>query len=168
MKKDGGNLNELVKNLSEHVFAFNNSSENANSQICLEIANGIHQAGLDENNERDIDTANEINRQVRTILTRDIYTAPTHEMYDKARNYNASLRAEGLQDSTHNTIIDLIRDESIIELIWTAKNLVIGLEQIMIEINQQAIPISRAIDDEYYDTRVDCCPTYWTLLKRFV
>ncbi|MGH9985934.1 MAG: hypothetical protein ACRD8W_18490, partial [Nitrososphaeraceae archaeon] len=168
MKKDGGNLNELVKNLSELVFEFNNSSENANSQISLQITNGIQQAGLDENNERDIGAASEINRQVRTILTRDIFTAPTHEMYDKARNYNASLRAEGLQDSTHKTIIDLIRNENIIELIWTTKSLVSGLEQIMTEINQQAIPISRAIDDEYYGTRVDCCPTYWTLLKRFV
>lgn len=168
MKRDRGSLNELVESLDRLVNEFNTNSENANTRINQEIIYGIHRAGFDENNQTQIHDVNDINRLVRRILTRDIYTAPVHEMYDKARKYDASLKAEGLQETTRCTILDLVKNENIIELIWASKNLVTGLEAITMEINQQAIPISRAIDDEYYDTRVDCCPTYWTLLKRFV
>jgi hypothetical protein len=104
MKKDRGNLKELVESLSERVIEFNTYSDNANTQINREIANGIHQAGFDENNITQIHHVNEINRLVRTILMRDIYSAPAHEVYDKARTYNATLRAEGLQDATRDTI----------------------------------------------------------------
>jgi hypothetical protein len=34
-------------------------------------------------------------------------------------------------------------------------------------ISEKATPISTAIKDLQYDSRVDCCPT-WTMLKRFV
>jgi hypothetical protein len=77
--------------------------------------------------------------------------------------FDASLSAERLTDRTHNTIISLIRNEEV-----SVKDIQNEINQELEKIRKQSKPISKAIMDEVYDTHVDCCPTYWTLLKRFV
>jgi hypothetical protein len=81
---------------------------------------------------------------------------------------NSSMSAEGLQDSTRDVIIELLRDENILDIVATMNNMEKRLDSLLTTIADKATPISRAIRDQYYDTHTDCCPTYWSLMRHLV
>jgi hypothetical protein len=166
MKKDRGNLDVLMSNLLSKIVEFNNASNEANIEIDRLITNGIREAGYDENDQTRTQDISDVKRLTCQNLRNDIYCA--EDVRQRAHIFDASMGAEGLSDTTHSTIISLIRNEHIIEQIASVSDIENEIIQTLGPIREQSKPISQAIIDEHFGTRVDCCPTYWTLLKRFV
>lgn len=166
MKKDRGNLHVLMDELSTKITEFNDAAINANTEINQSISEEIHRAGFDENNQTQLHDINDINRLTRWYLKTEIYHAA--DVRALALTFNANMGAETLHDLTRNTIINLVRNEHIIERVATVREIQNEIDELLQRIRLQANPISQAISDDHYDIRVDCCPTYWTLLKRFL
>jgi hypothetical protein len=70
--------------------------------------------------------------------------------------------------SIHDTIINVIRDDEIIKKMAHLKALQNVLSTTFISIRNIAAPICNSITEDSYETRADCCPTYWSLIKRFI
>ena len=161
MKKDNNNLETLVNQLTTRIANFNTTANEANIQIDQLIVDGIHEAGFDEGNPE----FHTINAITRRNLRTDIYHA--EDVRTRALQFNASMGATTMSDLARDTIIQLVRNEHIIEQIETVKQIEVDINQILNQIQQEAEPVSKAISEDYYNTRTDCCPTYWTLLSRF-
>jgi hypothetical protein len=71
-------------------------------------------------------------------------------------------------DVTQNIITELTKNQNLVNKIRNLNSQRNQINNLLEGIRQKATPICRAIKDQQYDTRVDCCPTYWTLMKRFV
>ena len=104
-------------------------------------------------------------RLTRRIL-REIYEAP--DTSKSANEYKVNLGAESLDRKTLDIISELIRNYEILEKLEKIKALQNDLDDKIRSIKDKALPISVAIYNGDYGTRVGCCPTYWTLVKRFV
>jgi hypothetical protein len=73
----------------------------------------------------------------------------------------------GLDDDLVKRIIDICEQKEFTDSISKIKIKHDELMETVTKINHNSRLISEAIDSEYYDEIADCCPTYFTMLRRF-
>jgi hypothetical protein len=56
----------------------------------------------------------------------------------------------------------------IVEKMAPVKGIEKSLEVIIVYIRNKACNVRMSIRDKSHETRTDCCPTYWSLIKRFI
>ena len=80
------------------------------------------------------------------------------------------MRLSGIDISEHakNVIKTIVTNHEILNLLSESKIAEKGLTDLSKIINDKSSSIVTAIESKDYDVDADCCPTYWSLIKRFI
>jgi hypothetical protein len=150
MKKDPGNLDVLVNQLNTTINEFNTSALHTNVFVNQLIMEMIEAIGLDTNNEDHVADINDISNYTRTFLKRDIYSS--ENVHNTANNYTVT--QHDLSEFARNVITELIHNENLVGRIASVKSEEVGLSILLDIIRNNSGPISKAIHDHVYSTRV--------------
>lgn len=164
-KKDGIKLDKYIEDFRKKVAECNPKIKEANKGINLKINEEIIKASYDETNANQKSVIKEIKTWIHHYL-KEISKADN--VYQSANDMNVNLNATGLDQHAVDLINTVTKNQEILGFLEDAKDYTNELNQILNLVSGSTRPISILIRAKYYNIRADCCPTYWSLLGRFI
>jgi hypothetical protein len=165
MKKDKGNLDKDIEKYQQLFSDTNKENRENEKKIMTIMADEIAKEGYNKNNSNQTDEINGIENWSKTYLRQAL---KAEDIYDFTNKLDLNLQGAGVSEHAKNVIKTIITNHEILDLLSgsrTADEKLMNLSNI---IKTKSASIVTAIESKDYDVDADCCPTYWSLIKRFI
>ena len=118
---------------------------------------------------RENEDSDKMQKQIRDWIRLYLLEAYRAENIDKfSEIFDPNLGATGFTDEEKEVIKAVLKDSEVIEMVAELKKKSSELSSIVNDIGIKTSSIVIAIDSKDYDTDAECCPTYWSIIKRFL
>jgi hypothetical protein len=165
MKKDTGRLHLDIEMYEKLFSDINNINEQSDKKIIQIMDEEIAKAGYNKNDGAQAYEINGIETWSKMYLRQAI---KADDMYKYTHRLDLNLSGSGMSERAKNVIKTIVTNHEILDFLSEAKISEKRLVDLSKTINDKSCSIVTAIESKDYDVEADCCPTYWSLLRRFI
>jgi hypothetical protein len=165
MRKDKGNMHLDIANYQKLLVETNGKNAEGNNRINDIIMEELEKAGYQDSGTSQADEIEQVKTWSKSYLNQALKAQDTN---DYANKLDPNLGALGISEKAKIVIRIVCTNHEILDLLDGCKKSENGLTELANIIVNKSSSLVIAIESKDYDIDADCCPTYWTLLSRFV
>jgi hypothetical protein len=165
MKKDKGNLHLDIEKYQNLLVETNNKNEQNERRIIEIMDEEIAKEGFTKNSSTQTDEIKDIETWSKVYLRQAL---KAQDVYDYTNKLDVRLSGASISEHAKNAIKTTVTNHEILDLLSESRIAEKRLTDLSKVINDKSSSIVTAIESKDYDVDADCCPTYWSLIKRFI
>lgn len=159
MKKEKGEetLDVLIENYKKKIKEVNEKTYEISQEINKIIEEKLNEFGYQPKDPTIQQIRSSVNIQLKEMRnSMDVHIWAQENKPNIAGDEKAS-----------QCLSEIVKQEEVLESMFIIRGQVVQIRMAVRIIRERASPISEAIENKYYTKRADCCPTYFSVIRRF-